>query len=224
MRDRKLVLIGTAIALSAIIMSYGLTVKSVSSGEGSRRNAYGISVIEGTGSWTYFFNGGSRTQLSGSFYSIFPVYRDVSISVSSIDSFLATGLEEAAEDDYLDKRLWKSLDDNWSTALSNQERIRAGMDANTSSGLSDFSYRETMQRAYAEGGAQHAQTSSAGDVGHRDHRAYAEGEAQHAQTSSAGDVRLSDGVPWKDHVQNPRGTRMKDPWDVPRAPPPWASG
>ena len=86
MRDRKLVLIGTAIA-SAIIMSYGLTVKSVSSGEGSRRNAYGISVIEGTGSWTYFFNGGSRTQLSGSFYSIFPVYRDVSTSVSSIDSF-----------------------------------------------------------------------------------------------------------------------------------------
>ena len=87
MRDRKLVLIGTAIALSAIIMSYGLTVKSVSSGEGSRRNAYGISVIEGTGSWKYFFSGGSRTQLSGSFYSIFPVYRDVSISVSSIDSF-----------------------------------------------------------------------------------------------------------------------------------------
>ena len=86
MRDRKLVLIGTAIA-SAIIMSYGLTVKSVSSGEGSRRNAYGISVIEGTGSWKYFFSGGSRTQLSGSFYSIFPVYRDVSISVSSIDSF-----------------------------------------------------------------------------------------------------------------------------------------
>ena len=86
MRVWTLVLIGTAIA-SAIIMSYGQTVKSVSPDRGSRRNAYGVSVIEGAGSWKYFFNERSRTQLSGSFYSIFPVYRDVSISVSSVDSF-----------------------------------------------------------------------------------------------------------------------------------------
>ena len=86
MKISDFILIGTAIA-SAIIMSFGLTVKSVSSGEYPRRNAYGVSVIEGTGSWTYFFNEGSRSSLSGSFYSIFPVYRDVSTSVTSVDSF-----------------------------------------------------------------------------------------------------------------------------------------
>ena len=83
------VILGIAVlATAATIMSFGLAVKSASDGTTrSRQNVYGISVIEGTGSWKYFFNGGSRTSLRGSYYSVFPIYREVELSVSSLDSF-----------------------------------------------------------------------------------------------------------------------------------------